>query len=127
AAVLHSRRRAAIVSGMSAVLFCYLYVVLTNEDYALLIGSIGVFAILAVIIYLTRRVDWYGTQPAGDAARTQGRRACRLLRLKAVRPAGSLPRAVGSSAGRWISGPRSSGSASGPRRSGARSRCRATP
>ena len=70
AAVLHSRRRAAIVSGMSAVLFCYLYVVLTNEDYALLIGSIGVFAILAVIMYLTRRVDWYGTQPAGDAART---------------------------------------------------------
>jgi len=55
---------------MSAVLFCYLYVVLTNEDYALLIGSIGVFAILAVIMYLTRRVDWYGTQPAGDAART---------------------------------------------------------
>jgi inner membrane protein len=63
-AVLHSRRRAAIVGGVSAVLFGYLYVVLTNEDYALLIGSIGVFAILAVIMYLTRRVDWYGTQPA---------------------------------------------------------------
>jgi inner membrane protein len=70
-AVLHSRRRAAIVSGMSAVLFGYLYVVLTNEDYALLIGSIGVFVILAVIMYLTRRVDWYGAQPAGDAARTE--------------------------------------------------------
>ena len=61
-AVLHSRRRAGIVGGVSAVLFGYLYVVLTNEDYALLIGSIGVFAILAVIMYLTRRVDWYGTQ-----------------------------------------------------------------
>ncbi len=66
-AVLQSRRRAAIVSGMCAVLFGYLYVVLTNEDYALLIGSIGVFAILAVIMYLTRRVDWYGAQPAGEA------------------------------------------------------------
>lgn len=64
AAVLHSRRRAAIVSGVAAVLFGYLYVVLTNEDYALLIGSIGVFAILGAIMYLTRRVDWYGTQPA---------------------------------------------------------------
>lgn len=64
AAVLHSRRRAAIVSGVAAALFGYLYVVLTNEDYALLIGSIGVFAILGAIMYLTRRVDWYGTQPA---------------------------------------------------------------
>jgi inner membrane protein len=64
AAVLQSWRRAAIVGGMATALFGYLYVVLTNEDYALLIGSIGVFAILAAIMYLTRRVDWYGTQPA---------------------------------------------------------------
>lgn len=31
-------KRAAIVSGMSAVLLGYLYMVLTNEEYALLIG-----------------------------------------------------------------------------------------
>ena len=29
------------------------------EDVALLIGSIGMFLILAVIMYLTRKVDWF--------------------------------------------------------------------
>ena len=59
-AVLRSWKRAAIMGGVVATLFGYLYVVLTNEDYALLIGSIGVFVVLAAIMYLTRRVDWYG-------------------------------------------------------------------
>ena len=49
-----------------AALFGYLYVVLTNEDYALLIGSIGVFAILATIMFLTRKIDWYGAEPAAQ-------------------------------------------------------------
>jgi inner membrane protein len=60
-AVLHSARRAAIVGGMVTALYVYLYVVLTNEDYALLIGSIGVFVLLAAIMRRTRRVDWYGS------------------------------------------------------------------
>jgi len=30
-----------------------------NEDYALLAGSLGLFAILAAIMYATRHVDWY--------------------------------------------------------------------
>jgi inner membrane protein len=60
-AVLRSTRRAAVVGGMVTALYAYLYVVLTNEDYALLIGSIGVFVLLAAIMRLTRRVDWYGT------------------------------------------------------------------
>jgi inner membrane protein len=64
AAVLRSRGRAAIVAGMVAALYGYLYVLLTNEDYALLIGSLGVFVILAAIMYLTRRVDWYASGPA---------------------------------------------------------------
>lgn len=60
-AVLRSGRLAAIVGGMVTSLYVYLYVVLTNEDYALLIGSIGVFVLLAAIMRLTRRVDWYGS------------------------------------------------------------------
>ncbi|NND94315.1 MAG: hypothetical protein HKN45_05575, partial [Flavobacteriales bacterium] len=28
-------------------------------DYALLIGSIGLFIVLAIVMYLSRRVDWY--------------------------------------------------------------------
>ena len=59
--------RAAIVGTGVALLYGYLYVLLMNEDYALLIGSIGLFAILAAIMFATRGVDWYAG--AGRATR----------------------------------------------------------
>jgi inner membrane protein len=33
--------------------------VLTNEDDALLVGSIGLFVLLAAVMFVTRRVDWF--------------------------------------------------------------------
>ena len=59
AAVLHRRRLAALLAAGVALLYAYLYILLRNEDQALLIGSLGLFAILAAIMYATRRVDWY--------------------------------------------------------------------
>jgi inner membrane protein len=66
--VLGTPRRAALLGTTVAALYGYLCVVLVNEDYALLIGSLGVFAVLALVMALTRRVDWFapGTgTPAG--------------------------------------------------------------
>ena len=50
------------VGTVVAVLYGYLYVILINEDYALLIGSFGLFAILGLIMYTTRHIDWYGAR-----------------------------------------------------------------
>ena len=65
AAVLHRMGLALLVAAGVALLYVYLYILLMNEDFALLIGSLGLFAILAVIMYATRRVDWYaaGVRP----------------------------------------------------------------
>jgi inner membrane protein len=68
--VLHGAQRAAMVSGTVGTLYAYLFVVLTNEDYALLLGSLALFAALAVIMLATRRIDWYAplkpSEPAGE-------------------------------------------------------------
>jgi inner membrane protein len=61
-AVLHNVRRALVVAAGVAALYVYLYVLLMNEDYALLIGSVGLFAILGAVMYVTRRVQWYGAR-----------------------------------------------------------------
>jgi inner membrane protein len=47
----------SLVMGLSYIL---LYTVLNAESYALLIGSIGAFVVTALIMYLTRKLDWYG-------------------------------------------------------------------
>jgi inner membrane protein len=57
--ILQRRSRALVVATGVALLYAYLYTLLMNEDYALLAGSLGLFAILAAIMFATRRVDWY--------------------------------------------------------------------
>jgi inner membrane protein len=64
-AALKSPGRAGIVGGLVAALYAYLYVLLNNEDYALLIGSVGLFLMLGAIMYLTRRIDWYAMGGGG--------------------------------------------------------------
>lgn len=61
------------IAGALAALYAFLLVVLLSEDYALLLGSLGLFACLALVMYLTRRLDWFALgerpcrpRPAGD-------------------------------------------------------------
>jgi inner membrane protein len=58
AAVLGSWRRAAFIGGLLVALYVVLYILLSLEDYALLIGSLLLLAALAGVMYATRRIDW---------------------------------------------------------------------
>ena len=46
----------------SQLLYAVLYVLLSLDAYALLIGSILLFAALAGTMYVTRRLDWAGSR-----------------------------------------------------------------
>jgi inner membrane protein len=58
-AALRQWRAALIVGGLLSALYGYLYVLLQAEDYALLGGSIALFVGLAVVMLLTRKLDWH--------------------------------------------------------------------
>jgi inner membrane protein len=58
-AVLRSWRRGVLLAPALAAAYGFLYATLQSEDYALLIGSVGLFAILGLVMLLTRNVDWY--------------------------------------------------------------------
>ncbi|NOZ51818.1 MAG: cell envelope integrity protein CreD [Gammaproteobacteria bacterium] len=58
--VLKTGGRASIVATGISMLYGYLYVLLQEKNYALLIGSIGLFIVLGSVMYLTRNIDWYG-------------------------------------------------------------------
>ncbi len=65
--VLGERGRAMIIGGILFTLYCFLYMTLKAETYALLAGSVGLWAALAMVMFLTRRIDWYrtsGTSPS---------------------------------------------------------------
>ena len=62
---MRSARRGSIVGGVIVSLYGFLYVLLLMEEYSLLGGSVGLFLILAAIMYVTRHVDW--DKPVGLA------------------------------------------------------------
>lgn len=65
--ILRQRSRAVTIGGVLCVLYCFLYMTLKAETYALLVGSIGLWAALAMIMYLTRGIDWYENSGAPEA------------------------------------------------------------
>jgi inner membrane protein len=62
-AVLGSAKRGVGFAAMLALLYATLYGLLVSEDNALVMGSALLFAILAAIMLITRRVDWYHLSP----------------------------------------------------------------
>ena len=57
-ALFASGRMAGLVGGTLAVLYGFLFVTLQQQDYALLIGSLGLFFILAAVMYFSRQINW---------------------------------------------------------------------
>jgi len=62
AAVLGSWRRGLVIGAILAALYAMLYILLSLQAYSLLIGSLLLLAALAGTMYVTRRLDWTGSQ-----------------------------------------------------------------
>ncbi|MDO7138295.1 cell envelope integrity protein CreD [Algibacter lectus] len=45
--------------GLSlSALYAFIYVIIQLENYALLVGSVGLFLILTIVMYVSRKIDW---------------------------------------------------------------------
>lgn len=67
AAIFSDRRLTALVGAILSVLYIFIFVTLQLQDYALLMGSVGLFVIMATVMYLSRKIDWY-TIATGEKA-----------------------------------------------------------
>lgn len=41
-----------------SALYAFIYVIIQLENYALLVGSVGLFLILTIVMYVSRKIDW---------------------------------------------------------------------
>jgi inner membrane protein len=57
--IIRHRGFSCTILGILSILYAYLFVVLQLEDYALIMGSVGLLAVLATVMYITRHIDWY--------------------------------------------------------------------
>ncbi len=63
-AVLRARRAGLLLGGVLALIYAMLYGLIAAEEYALLIGALVLLVMVALMMYLTRRIDWYAYVPA---------------------------------------------------------------
>jgi len=55
-----SNLRSALIIGLLLTgLYGLIYVLISLEDTALLVGSIALFIVVAIIMYVTRKINWY--------------------------------------------------------------------
>ena len=66
--IFESRMHGARAFVSFSLLYSLIYLLLTLEDNALLVGALASFLIVAAVMYLTRRIDWYGTLPGSGSA-----------------------------------------------------------
>jgi inner membrane protein len=65
--MLHSWKRGLPFGAGIAALYGLLYMLLQLEQTALVVGALALFAVLAAVMMLTRKVDWYGRLRADPA------------------------------------------------------------
>lgn len=58
-AILKSSKLTMLISGILFILYTFIFVIIQLQDFALLIGSIGIFMILGLVMYFSRKIDWY--------------------------------------------------------------------
>lgn len=61
--IFASRTQAIRALAVFSVLYALIYMLLRLEDNALLVGAVASFIAVAIAMYLTRSIDWYGSLP----------------------------------------------------------------
>jgi len=59
AAVLRARGAGAMLGAALALIYALLYGLVVSEQYSLLMGAVALLVMVALLMYLTRKIDWY--------------------------------------------------------------------
>ena len=58
-AVLKNTNLTLMMGSILSTLYLFIFMLIQLEDYALLTRSIGLFLILGLIMFFSRKIDWY--------------------------------------------------------------------
>lgn len=60
--VFQVKRASQLLGLIMLLVFGFMFALIHEQDYALLFGSIGLFIVLALVMWVSRRIDWNGTR-----------------------------------------------------------------
>lgn len=65
AMLLKSRKPALIFGSILTTFYIFIFVIIQLQDLALIFGSMGLFITVAIMMYLSAKMDW-NHQPSGE-------------------------------------------------------------
>ena len=78
-AIFKKLKWGGLLSGVQFISYVFLYGTLQAEDYALLIGSIGLFIVVVLLMFITRKIDWYELNREESRDETKGEDSLKTL------------------------------------------------
>ena len=57
--IIKKRKPALIMGALLSLLYVYIFTLIQLETYALLVGSLGLFIILSVVMYFSKKINWF--------------------------------------------------------------------
>ncbi|NLZ74067.1 MAG: cell envelope integrity protein CreD [Bacteroidales bacterium] len=57
--IMKKRKPALIMTGLLSLLYLYIFTLIQLETYALLVGSLGLFIILGIVMYFSKKINWF--------------------------------------------------------------------
>lgn len=64
--IFDNKKLTRLIFLILTALYIFIYSIIQMEDYALLMGSIGLFIVLVTIMHLSRKIDWYAVKTKGE-------------------------------------------------------------
>jgi inner membrane protein len=59
ASFLNSTRLVVLLTALLVVFYTFIFVIILQQDFSLLLGSIGLFFIVAALMFFSRKISWY--------------------------------------------------------------------
>lgn len=56
---LREKSMVILFTSLLVVFYTFIYIIILQQDFSLLIGSIGLFLIVGALMYFSRKVEWY--------------------------------------------------------------------
>lgn len=56
---MQSWKLSSLLAGILALFYAFIFIIIREQDYALLLGSVGLFITLGLLMFFSRNIDWY--------------------------------------------------------------------
>ncbi|NTU98381.1 cell envelope integrity protein CreD [Candidatus Falkowbacteria bacterium] len=69
--IFKSTKLTSMLGGILVLIYLFIFTIIQLQDYALLMGSIGLFIVLSLVMLVSRKVNWYAIEVGKGTAKKQ--------------------------------------------------------